>query len=162
MKLSNRAKLLISLALPQLAGLAGSLFTSSAISGWYVGVIKPSFSPPNWVFGPVWTLLFVLMGVALYLVWRSPALLPAARKQKRLALWLFGTQLALNTLWSIIFFGLKSPGGAFGEIIILWLAIMATTVIFAKISKPAAWLMVPYIMWVSFASFLNYTIWQLN
>ncbi len=162
MKLTNRTKLLVSLALPQLAGLIGSLFTSSVIPTWYATINRPSLSPPNWIFGPVWTTLFILMGIAFYLVWTKWAVLPWTKRQKRLALALFGVQLVLNTLWSIIFFGLQSPGGALIEIVFLWLAIAATIITFAKISRPAAWLLVPYIAWVSFASYLNYAIWSLN
>ena len=162
MKLTNRTKLLISLAIPQLAGLIGSIFTRSAIPEWYGGIVKPTLSPPNWVFGPVWTTLFVLMGIGFYLVWKKWAILPWTKRQKRLALALFGAQLVLNTLWSIIFFGLQSPGGALIEIVFLWLAIAATMITFAKISRPAAWLLLPYILWVSFASYLNYAIWNLN
>ncbi len=162
MKLPNRTKLLISLALPQLAGLIGSLFTSSSIPTWYAAINRPSLSPPNWVFGPVWTTLFILMGIGFYLVWKKWAVLPWTKRQKRLALVLFGVQLVLNTLWSIIFFGLQNPGGALIEIVFLWLAIAATIITFAKISRPAAWLLVPYILWVSFASYLNYAIWTLN
>ncbi len=162
MKLSNHSKLAISLALPQLAGLFGAVFTSSAIPTWYAAINRPSLSPPNWIFGPVWTTLFILMGIAFYLVWTKWAVLPWTKRQKRLALVLFGAQLVLNTLWSIIFFGLQSPGGALIEIVFLWLAIAATIITFAKISRPAAWLLVPYIAWVSFASYLNYAIWTLN
>lgn len=162
MKLPNWGKLLISLTIPQLAGLIGSLFTMPVIPGWYASLARPELAPPNWIFGPVWTTLFVLMGIALYLVWRTKPLLPAARTRKHHALIIFGTQLILNTLWSIIFFGLQSPGGALIEIVFLWLAIVATIITFAKISRPAAWLLAPYILWVSFASYLNYAIWILN
>lgn len=162
MKLPNRTKLLISLALPQAAGLIGSLFTATAIPTWYATLQRPALSPPNWIFGPVWTTLFVLMGIALYLVWKQWAILPWSRTQKRLAMIVFGAQLALNTLWSIIFFGLRNPGAALIEIVFLWLAIAATIYVFAKVSKPAAWLLVPYLAWVSFASYLNYAIWTLN
>lgn len=162
MKLSNRAKLFISLALPQLAGLIGSLFTTSSIPSWYATLQRPALSPPNWVFGPVWTTLFVLMGVAFYLVWKKWTILPWSKREQRQALFVFSAQLVLNTLWSIIFFGLQSPGGALIEIVFLWLAIVVTMYTFAKVSKPAAWLLVPYLLWVSFASYLNYAIWSLN
>lgn len=162
MKLTNRTKLVISLALPQAAGLIGSLFTATTIPTWYATLQRPALSPPNWIFGPVWTTLFVLMGIALYLVWKQWAILPWSRTQKRLAMIIFGAQLALNTLWSIIFFGLRNPGAALIEIVFLWLAIAATMYVFAKVSKPAAWLLVPYLAWVSFASYLNYAIWTLN
>lgn len=163
MKLQHVLKFIIALAVSELAGVIGSVFTSPAIAGWYAGIIKPPFNPPAWVFGPVWTTLFALMGMAAFLVWSSYAE-ASEDKQKgiKIALSLFGIQLVLNALWSIIFFGLHSPGGALLEIIFLWLAILATIVTFAKISKPAAWLLVPYILWVSFAGYLNYSLWQLN
>lgn len=147
----------------ELAGVIGSLFTTPSIAGWYAGIIKPDLNPPAWVFGPVWTTLFVLMGIAAFLVWSSYAEASEDKKKSiRIALALFGIQLVLNTLWSIIFFGLHSPGSAFIEIIFLWLAILATIIAFAKISRPAAWLLLPYILWVSFAGYLNYSIWILN
>ncbi len=156
--MSNSIKLIIAIAVSQLAGIIGSLFTARAIAGWYTTVAKPAFSPPAWVFGPVWTTLFVLMGVAAFLVWKRGL----DRRDVRIALGIFIGQLVLNTLWSIIFFGLHSPGGALIEIVFLWLAILATIVAFAKISRPATWLLAPYILWVSFAGYLNYSIWILN
>jgi tryptophan-rich sensory protein len=172
MKLNNPLKLIISIIAVQLAGIIGSVFTTSSIQTWYAGIVKPSFNPPNWVFGPVWTTLFLLMGIAAFLVWRqldSPVFSRGNDKEKdlgnrqiKIALSIFIGQLVLNTFWSIIFFGLCSPGGAFVEIIFLWLAILATIISFAKISKPAAWLLAPYILWVTFAAYLNYFIWMLN
>lgn len=158
MKLSNPVKLAIAIIVSQMAGIIGAVFTSSAIPVWYAGLVRPEFAPPNWVFGPVWTTLFAMMGVAAFLVWKKGL----GRKDVRLALGVFGGQLVLNTLWSILFFGLQSPGAALIEIGVLWLAILATIIVFYRISKPAAWLLVPYILWVSFASFLNYSIWALN
>lgn len=152
------AKLFTSIVVSQLAGIIGSLFTSPNIGPWYSTLQKPSFAPPNWVFGPVWTTLFLLMGIAAYLVWNAGL----RNKQVKIALGIFTGQLVLNTLWSIIFFGMRAPGAAFVEIVILWLAIIATIIAFAKISKPAAWLLVPYLCWVSFASVLNYYIFRLN
>lgn len=144
-------KLLVSIIVCQLAGAIGSIFTFEAIPSWYAQINKASFNPPNWLFGPVWTILYLLMGISLYLVWQ------AAEKNKKAnsAMLLFGIQLALNTLWSIIFFGLKAPWLAFAEIIVLWVAILATIIKFYQISKKAAWLLVPYLLWVSFASILN-------
>ncbi len=173
MKINNTFKLIIAIVVSELAGIIGSVFTTPSIAGWYVGIVKPALNPPAWVFGPVWTTLFALMGIAAFIVWSSYAPADAEamadkqatedkKKGIRLALILFGIQLVLNTLWSIIFFGLHSPGGALVEIIFLWLAILATIITFAKISKPAAWLLVPYILWVSFAMYLNYAIWSLN
>lgn len=161
MKISNTFKLIIAIVVCQLAGIIGSLFTMPAIqSGWYAQLVKPEIAPPNWIFAPVWTTLFSLMGVSLFLVWKSD--FSANAKEQRKGIALFFIQLVLNALWSIIFFGLRSPGGAFVEIIFLWLAIFATIIAFAKISRPAAWLLVPYILWVSFAGYLNLMIWILN
>ena len=147
----------------ELAGIIGSVFTTPSIGTWYAGLAKPSFNPPAWVFGPVWTTLFLLMGVALYLVWtKRTGFLFFSNKKIGLAVGIFGVQLVLNTLWSILFFGLHSPGAALAEIVFLWLAILGTIVAFYKISKPAAYLLVPYIAWVSFAVVLNYMLWRLN
>ncbi len=158
MKINNTFKLIISLIIPQLAGGLGSYFTIGSVKDWYPLLVKPALNPPAWVFGPVWTTLFALMGIGAFLVWKKGL----DRRDVRIALGIFLGQLVLNTLWSIIFFGLHYPGGALVEIIFLWLAILATIIAFAKISKPAAWLLVPYITLVSFAAFLNYSIWQLN
>ena len=149
-------KLIISLIIPQLAGGIGSLFTSPSISTWYATIAKPSFNPPNWIFGPVWTTLFLLMGISLFIVWNEKS------KLKKKAITVFGIQLGLNTLWSILFFGLHSPLTAFIEIIFLWAAILLTIIYFYKISKPAAYLLIPYILWVSFAAVLNISIVFLN
>ncbi len=178
MKLNNFLKLVIAIGVSELAGVVGSVFmvsTSSpqAISGldWYAGIVKPALNPPSWVFGPVWTTLFALMGIAAFLVWSSYAEASADKKKGiKVALILFGIQLVLNTLWSIIFFGstsltingLNNIGIALVDIIFLWLAILATIVAFYKISKSAAWLLAPYLLWVSFAAYLNYSIYVLN
>ena len=151
-------KLIIAIVVSELAGIIGSVFTTPSIAGWYATLARPTLNPPAWVFGPVWTTLFVLMGVAAFLVWKKGL----DRRDVKIALGIFIGQLVLNTLWSIIFFGLHNPGVAFIEIIFLWLAILSTIIAFAKISKPAAWLLVPYILWVSFAAYLNYSIWMLN
>lgn len=149
-------KLIISILIPFLASAIGSLFTASSVSTWYVELQKPSFNPPNWVFGPVWTLLYLLMGVALYLVWAEKA------KNKKPAFIAFGIQMSLNALWSVLFFGLQNPLLAFIEIIFLWISILATTIFFYRISKRAAYLLIPYILWVSFAAVLNFAIFYLN
>lgn len=156
--MNNTLKLVTSIAVCQLTGLLGSLFTASSVSTWYTTLARPAFSPPNWVFGPVWTTLFVLMGVAGYLVWREGV----HRRAVRVALTIGVGQLVLNLLWSVLFFGLRNPGAAFVEIVILWLAILATIIAFARVSRTAAWLLVPYILWVSFASYLNFGIWIAN
>jgi tryptophan-rich sensory protein len=155
----------ISIAAPLIAGVIGSIFTSESVSTWYQTIEKPSFSPPNWLFGPVWTTLYVLMGISLFLIWRatSTATFPTARRNRKIAAFIaFGSQLILNVLWSFIFFGLRSPQLAFAEIVILLISIMVTIVIFYKISRLAAVLMMPYAGWVTFASFLNLQIWLLN
>lgn len=158
MLINNTFKLIISLIIPQLAGGIGSFFTIGSVKDWYPVLVKPALNPPAWIFGPVWTTLFALMGVAAFMVWKKGL----DRRDVKIALGIFLGQLVLNTLWSIIFFGLHSPGGAFVEIIFLWLSILATIIAFAKISKPAAWLLAPYILWVSFAGYLNWAIWTLN
>ena len=158
MKINNTFKLVIAIVISELAGIIGSVFTTPSIAGWYATLVRPALNPPAWVFGPVWTTLFALMGIAAFLVWKKGL----ERRDVKIALGIFIGQLVLNTLRSIIFFGLHSPAGAFVEIIFLWLAILATIIAFAKISKPAAWLLLPYILWVSFAGYLNLMIWILN
>lgn len=138
------------------AGIGGA-FTSSSVDGWYRTIQKPDWNPPNWVFGPVWTALYLMMAVAAWLVWRSA---PWARTWGALSL--FAVQLALNVIWSGVFFGLRSPGLAFGTIVALWLAIAATIVGFWGRSSAAAALMLPYLAWTTFAAALNFAIWRLN
>lgn len=138
------------------AGL-GSFATTPNIQTWYVTLNKPSWNPPNWLFGPVWTLLYAMMAVAVWLVWKG-----AGWQAGRTALLLFALQLLLNLAWSFIFFNFHQIGLAFLEIVVLWIAIVATIVSFASVSKVAAALLIPYLLWVSFASFLNFTIWRLN
>lgn len=151
-------KLFISILIPLLVGAIAGVFTTSGVDGWYAVANKPLFNPPNWIFAPVWTTLYILMGIALYLVWKSDA----AKNIKQTALVLFAVQLTLNFFWSFIFFSLQQTGWALVEIIAMWLVIVATIIWFGKISKTAAWLLVPYICWVSFATVLNYAIWKLN
>lgn len=158
MRTRSFASLMASIAICELAGIIGSFFTAPSVATWFQTLTKPALNPPAWVFGPVWTTLYALMGVAAFLVWRSGA----TRARVKVALGIFAVQLILNTLWSIIFFGLHSPGGALINIAALWLAIVVTIIAFAKISRPAAWLLAPYIAWVSFATYLNYAIWVLN
>ena len=152
-------KLFISILIPLLVGGISGYFTSSGVEGWFATANKPWFNPPNWIFAPVWTALYVMMGIALYLVWRTEAI---SSSVKQTAVILFAVQLTLNFFWSLIFFKLQQPGWAFAEIIVMWLAILFTILWFGKISSTAAWLLVPYICWVSFASVLNYAIWKLN
>ncbi|HTK33399.1 MAG TPA: TspO/MBR family protein [Candidatus Paceibacterota bacterium] len=158
MNIKTSLKLVSAIVLSELAGIVGSFFTVSSITTWYADIIRPTFSPPNWIFGPVWTTLFALMGIALFLVWQKGL----AQRDVKIAVALFLAQLILNVCWSIIFFGAHNPGGAFVEILFLWIAILATIIAFFKISKLAGYLLVPYIAWVTFAAFLNYAIWTLN
>jgi len=150
---ANIIKLIISISICLLAGFVGSIFTSKSIPAWYASLNKPVFNPPNWVFAPVWTTLYILMGISLYLVWNT---------NNKLAMIIFAVQLVLNVAWSILFFGLKSPLLAFIEIIILWIAILTTIFKFHNIVPTSAYLLIPYILWVSFAALLNYSIWMLN
>lgn len=158
MKSINFPKLIIAIVVSELAGIIGSFFTVSTVPSWYVELIKPVINPPGWIFGPVWTALYLLMGIAAYLVWKNGW----EKSDVRVALGVFGVQLILNATWSIVFFGLQSPGPALIELISLWFAIVATIIAFSKISRQAAWLLAPYIVWVTFAAYLNYSIWILN
>jgi tryptophan-rich sensory protein len=149
--------LLISILVVFSAAFIGSLFTTSSIATWYAFINKPSFSPPNWLFAPAWSLLYILMGIAAFLIWQK-----RDNPKVKQALRFYGIQLVLNALWSIIFFGMHNPGLAFLEIIFLWLFILITLIKFYKINKTAGLLFVPYILWVSFASILNFAVWTLN
>jgi translocator protein len=140
-----------------LAAAVGSLFTAPRIDNWYAALAKPSWTPPDWVFGPAWSLLFLLMAVAAWQVWRT-----VERRLAVMPLVFFGIQLLLNAAWSVLFFGMKSPGLALLEIVLLWLAIVATLVAFRRRSALAGWLLAPYLAWVSFAVALNLAIWNLN
>jgi benzodiazapine receptor len=131
------------------AGIGGAA-TAASVNGWYQTLQKPSWNPPDWIFGPVWTVLYFLMAIAAWSVWRRTGW-PSARTPLA---W-FAAQLALNVGWSVIFFGLQRPGAAFAEILVLWLAIVATTVSFYTRSPWAAWLMIPYLAWTTFAVVLN-------
>lgn len=146
----------ISIAVCLLAGVIGSIFTYQNIPTWYQTLNKPVFSPPNWIFAPVWTLLYILMGISLYIIWER------GFKENKLPIILFGLQLILNAKWSFLFFGMRSPLYGFIGIIFLWAFILATVISFYKISKTASILLIPYILWVSFASLLNFYILILN
>ena len=137
------------------AGL-GSLFTMGSLGSWYAHLAKPSWNPPSWVFGPVWSVLYAMMAVAGWMVWRR------GRAASQLALRWFAVQLVLNVGWSSVFFGLQLPGLAFVEILVLWVAIAVTLVTSWKVSRAAVILLAPYLLWVSFAALLNFAIWRLN
>lgn len=154
----NIFKLLVSVLFCQFVGAIGSIFTASSLENWYFLLRKPTFTPQSWVFFPAWTILYTLMGISLYLVWKKGL----QEKETKIGLFIFGIQLGLNVLWSSLFFGLRSPYYAFVEIILLWIAIFATILQFRKISKTASYLLFPYILWVSFAALLNYYLWILN
>ncbi len=138
------------------AAAAGGLFTVQSLEDWYAALRKPSWNPPNWIFGPVWTLLYGSMAIAAWLVWRTGVAGVWA------ALGVFAGQLVLNVVWSGLFFGLRAPGAAAAEIAVLWAAIVATLLAFWRISPAAGWLLLPYLGWVTFASALNVSIWRLN
>lgn len=156
--MNNTLKLITAVIVSELAGIIGTIFTFSAIPTWYATLVKPNLNPPSYIFGPVWTTLYALIGIAAFMVWKKGL----DRKDVRKAITVFGLQLILNAVWSIIFFGLHSPLWALVDITLMWLAIVWTMILFYKISKPAMWLLMPYILWVSFASYLNYSIWILN
>ena len=140
-----------------LVGVSASLVTMTSIQEWYPQIRKPSWTPPDALFGPVWSALYLLMGVSAWLIWRD-----SVGRERRRALLLFTIQLVLNGVWSLLFFGLRSPGLASVEIVLLWSAIVATMLAFVRISRLAAGLLVPYLLWVSFAMALTLAVWNLN
>jgi tryptophan-rich sensory protein len=154
----NILRLIGCISLCESAGLVGALFTARSVGSWYPALAKPWFTPPSWVFGPAWTLLYLLMGIALFLVWQSSD----RSRTRSAAIVFFFIQLALNAAWSFLFFGLQNPPLAFFEITLLWILIAATMVLFWRVSRPAGYLFIPYLLWVSFATLLNYSIWRLN
>lgn len=181
MKFNQAIKLLASIIICLLAGVVGSFYTDPQINGWYAALKKPFFNPPEWVFGPVWTALFILMGVSLYLVWSENFKIKNEINKSPEKLWnkwsekfwngpwqkiniilIFVIQLLLNILWSIIFFGLQDFRVAFIEIITLWIATAYLVINFYRVSKWASYLLLPYILWISFAGILNLMIWLMN
>jgi translocator protein len=155
-------RLAISISIPLAAGAIGAIFTADSVETWYQMIEKPWFTPPDWLFGPAWTVLYILMGISLYLVWRKITIDRRKHGTRSVVFAAFGTQLGLNSLWSFLFFGLRSPQLAFAEIVILLASIIVTIIIFQKISKLASILLLPYAGWVTFASALNLWIWLLN
>ncbi len=154
----NYKRLIISLALPQLAGIIGSFFTAPAISTWYATLQKPSFNPPNWLFAPAWTAIYILMGISLYLVWQKID----KDKRTKTELWIFWIHLFFNAIWSLVFFGLQNLGLAFFNLLIIWIMIIILMIRFWKFNRWATYLLIPYLLWVSFAGFLNGFLWYLN
>jgi tryptophan-rich sensory protein len=157
-KIPNALKLIIALVACQLAGVIGSVFTTRSIDTWYRTLIRPSYAPPNGVFAPVWISLYVLMGIAAFIVWRRGLQYPGVRE----GLLAFLMQLVLNACWSIAFFGLRSPLAGLVVIIVLWIEILITIIYFFRVSRNSGLLMLPYIAWVSFAAVLNYGFFALN
>jgi len=161
MPLEGRARRSIGLAafiaISAVIAAIGSAFTGTSVDDWYRDLAKPAWTPPAWLFGPVWSVLYVLIGVSAWLVWRRRGLRDAA-----FPLLLWAVQLLLNLAWSGIFFGLREPGAALIEIVVLWGAILATIFAFWRVSRPAAMLLLPYLAWVTFAAALNFEIWRLN
>ena len=150
-------KLIISIALPLTVGAVAGIFTARAIPTWYATLNQPSFNPPNWLFGPVWTLLYLLMGISLYWIWSM-----APGKERNLALMAFGVQLLLNFGWSFLFFYYKTLGLALVEIVILWVSIAVMLMLFYRVKPMAAYINIPYLLWVSFATILNAAYFRLN
>lgn len=156
--MTNALRFLISIVVCEMVGIAGSIFTRLSIASWYAGLHKPAFTPPGWLFGPVWTMLYLLIGIAAYVVWKQGLV----NWQVRHALFLFVVQLVLNFFWSILFFGLHSIIAGLIGIVLLWFAILFTLYSFFRLSPAAGVLLVPYFFWVSFAMVLNYALWLLN
>ena len=151
-------RFIISIMIPLMVGAIAGFFTGESVNSWYVNVNKPSFNPPSWLFAPVWTALYLMMGIAFCLGWKA-AVTDELKKQ---AMTLYAVQLFINFIWSFIFFYLQQPGWAMVDFVLMWIMILLTVIWFGKIAPVAAWLLVPYICWVSFAALLNYSIWKLN
>ena len=154
----NLYKLLASILLCQLAGAIGAIFTASSLENWYLMLEKPAFNPPSWIFSPVWILLYTLMGISLYIVWEKGV----QQRDVKIGLLIFGIQLGLNTLWSFLFFGLRSPYYAFIEIILLWFAILLTIIQFRRISKTASYPAIPVLNKITCKRWLNILIFRNN
>ncbi|MEO6497892.1 MAG: TspO/MBR family protein [Chitinophagaceae bacterium] len=156
--MTNSPKFIVALLIPLAIGGISGYITATNVEGWFSTIQKPSFNPPNAVFAPVWTTLYFLMGIGLFLVWKQPK----TTYCRTTAIAFFIVQLALNFFWSILFFNLHHPALAFLDIVLLWISILLMTIFFYKVKPLAGLLQIPYICWVSFASVLNYSIWQLN
>lgn len=151
-------RLAASIIIVFIAGAIGTVATLSEITTWYAALAKPVWAPPNWLFGPVWTTLYVLIGIALFLVWKEGI----DKRNVKMALGIFAVQLILNITWSVVFFGYHSLLGGLIVVLILWIAILANIIAFYLVSKPAGLILIPYIVWVSIASYLNYAVYILN
>jgi tryptophan-rich sensory protein len=151
-------RLILSIIICQMAGIIGSIFTAGSVTSWYPTLVKPSFSPPGFYIGLIWIVLFTLMGISLFLIWRETPSNPAAR----IALYVFAAQLIVNVLWSVAFFGMRSPISGLVVIAFLWVLILIMIIKFWPINRTAALLLIPYVVWVSIAAYLNFSIWRLN
>lgn len=147
-------KLIVSILIVFFAGAVGTVFTLKEITGWYAYLPKPSWTPPNWAFGPIWNILYVLMGISLFLIWREGL----HRKDVQVAIGVFAVQLIINVVWSLVFFGTHNIFGGLVLVLLLWVAILVNIIVFYRISKPAGLILIPYIVWVSIASYLNYSV----
>jgi tryptophan-rich sensory protein len=154
---ANILKLLISILLPLGLGAIAGMFTAQSVPEWYATLNKPSFNPPNWIFGPVWTTLYILMGISLFLIWKQEV-----SRERNLAILTFFIQLLLNFAWSFIFFYFTMIGVALVEIILLWISIVMMLVLFYKIKPMASYINIPYLLWVTFATVLNASLYYLN
>lgn len=152
--------LAVAILVCEVIGASGAIFTAMGLESWYPSLERPDLAPPNWVFAPVWTALFALMGVAVWLVWRE--LDGPQASNATTGLWVFAGHFVVNLAWSAVFFGARSLAGGFAVIVLLWLGILATIWAFDRVDRRAALLLVPYLAWVSFAGYLNYAIWMLN
>ncbi|MFB6124836.1 MAG: TspO/MBR family protein [Halanaeroarchaeum sp.] len=153
------ASLVFAVLVVEVVGGSGAVFTAQGLASWYDSLVRPAIAPPNWVFGPVWTTLFALMGVALWLVWRAA---PDRPRAATVAVAVFAVHFLANLAWSAVFFGLRAIGPGLAVIAVLWLLIVATMGAFDRVNRRAALLLVPYLLWVTFAAFLNYRFWALN
>ena len=157
-QIKSARKLLLSIGICQTVGILAFIFAAPSISSWYTTLTKPSFAPPDWIFAPVWFTLFTLMGISFYLIWQEGI----EKKAVKSAIVIFIIHLFFNFFWSTLFFSFKSPSLAFCEILILWIMIISLVPQFGKINRLSAYLLMPYLYWVTFASLLNYSIWLLN
>lgn len=156
-KIKSALVVLLCLAAPILVGALASVATASSVGTWYATLNKPSFNPPNWLFGPVWTMLYILMGVSSLLVYKAPS-----SASRRFGLDLYMVQLFFNFSWSFVFFGFQAPGWALANIIILWILLVLMIVHFRRSHPLAGWLQIPYLLWITFATALNAAVWWLN
>lgn len=156
-KVKTISELIICLLIPLSVGGIAGYATAAGVNDWYAALNKPSFNPPGYVFGPVWTFLYLLMGISLFIIWKSPQ-----GHDRTNALTIFFVQLFLNFAWSFLFFRFHQPGWALADIVLIWIGIITMIILFKKISRTAALIQIPYLLWVSFATILNAAIWQLN